>query len=117
MREQLAGLGLAALRTISRLPLGIIRDLSWPVAWVIWVFAAGRRRGLVVTQVRRRHPVHFLASLLRELSLLLQLRRVAQQLADGSRPVSDYSPNKNQHAYSPGPGRCHSLSRKSLEGI
>lgn len=44
MRERLAGLGLAILRAISRLPIAVIRDLSWPVAWMIWLLAAGRRR-------------------------------------------------------------------------
>ncbi|MGH1359530.1 MAG: lysophospholipid acyltransferase family protein [Burkholderiaceae bacterium] len=44
MSERLAMLGLIVLRAISRLPLAIIRDLSWPVAWLIWALAGGRRR-------------------------------------------------------------------------
>lgn len=44
MRERLAGLGLWLLQAISRLPLVLIRDLSWPVAWLIWALAGGRRR-------------------------------------------------------------------------
>ena len=44
MREQMAGAGLWVLKTIARLPLALLRDLSWPVAWLIWLVARGRRR-------------------------------------------------------------------------
>lgn len=40
----MAGAGLAMLQTVARLPVAIIRDLSWPLALIIWVVAGERRR-------------------------------------------------------------------------